>query len=32
MIDLIKNFELIYKIVQVDKKIIIEAIKKAKKW
>lgn len=32
MIDLIKNFELIYKIVQVDEKIIKEAIKRAKKW
>jgi hypothetical protein len=32
MIELIKNFELIFNIVQVDKKIIIAAIKKAKKW
>jgi hypothetical protein len=32
MIELIKNFELIFNIVQVDKNIIIAAIKKAKKW
>lgn len=32
MIDLIKNFELIYKIVQLNDKKLLDIIKKVKKW